>query len=434
MKIDYLLQLKKEPEGKNPNIDLRVRNALKTSFFNVTTKSFLVLEENAESQIKYRFLEHKVEIKGTTALLIYLTFFIEDVDNKQSVGLIDQADLRFIDNINKGESKFHVTRLYDERSIFYCIKAYPYFCRLESKLRCLILKLLTKTFGYLWAEETIPKEIKDTLIQKIRSSSVEKLASDAIYEMDYSVLKSFLFTPYRTVSSESIVDVLLSDGSYQSRSKDEIFDILKSGALSSNWDRFFGDVHIENLDEKITDISKQRNKIAHSKFYCGTECNIDTDIIKDIINQVDTAIQAIDVKEIKAEDAAATLGSFLSLNYPGLKTISETFIEVLMQNLPDMKQVNRNFSKILTTIAENNLPDMEQVSKNFSKILTTIVENNLIETDRKLASEVMETIPKTQEPELQQEQFVDERSTSIELGQMEEANNLSLKDSQNSKN
>jgi len=404
MKIEYLLQLKKEPAGKNLNVEARVRNALKSCFFSVTSESFLVFEENSESQIEYRFAEHKIEKDGITALLIYLTLFLESNITMRSVGYIDQADSRFMSNVNLGDSKFHITRLYDDRSIYFCIKAYPYFCRLESKLRCLILKLLTKTFGNLWAKETLSQEIKKGLIQRIKSDQVEKMASDAIYEMDYGVLKSFLFDPYRTIESGEIIDLLLSENAYQAKTTEEIGEILRRGALKSNWERYFMDVHFESLDETLTNISKQRNKIAHSKYYSADDYSSDSIALKEFIKQIDVAIGAIEVKSIMADDAAATLSSFLSLDYPGLKTMAQTLLEVIQKNLPDKEQISRNFSAILTAVSGTYLKEFNW----------------------NIANTLLEAFPKTQESGLQTQQPKSESMDSIDPKNDETANNPTL--------
>jgi hypothetical protein len=410
MKIEYLLQLKKEPAGKNLNVEARVRNALKSCFFCVTSKSFLAFEENKESQIEYSFAEHKIEKEGTIALLIYLTLFLEGNITMKSVGFIDQADSRFMSNVNLGDSKFHITRLYDDRSIYFCIKAYPYFCRLESKLRCLILKLLTKTFGNLWAKETLSQEIRMSLIQRIKSDQVEKMASEAIYEMDYSVLKSFLFEPYRTIESNEIIDLLLSENAYQAKTTEEIGEILRKGALKSNWDRYFVDVHFDNLDETLTSISIQRNKIAHSKYYSADDYSSDSIALKEFIKQVDVAIGAIEVKSIMADDAAATLSSFLLLDYPGLKTMAKSLMEVIQQNMPDIKQLSRNFSTIFAAI----------------------ISDNLKESSWNLASTLLEAIPKARESELPPEQPIADSPNTTDIEISEEERNSTLDNNEKS--
>lgn len=387
MKIEYLLQLKKEPSVKNVELDARIRNALEQCFHGVTADSFSLSEKENKYRVQYHFVEHRVNIKNDPNLLIYMTFSYESKRQDHTARVLDNADLRFIRHINLGDSKYCIIRIYDERSIYYCIRAYPMFCSFESKLRCLILKMLTKIFGYLWAKETISPELRPDLEKRVQSSNDEKLATDALYEMDYNVLVKFLFTPYRAVTTDARIDELLADSQLETKKIVGFRNILEEIKLASNWQRFFKDIEINKPEETLTQISKQRNKIAHSKHYTFNDYSSDSKMVLNLIKQIDQAIRTVEVKPISNADALAAVGSLVDFNLINVSKIASNFgiiLEGILKATINIRAAYKDFTpaiKILSEYLVRAKNDYETASDAEDLIIETETPNEYELTD-----------------------------------------------------
>ncbi len=377
MKIEYLIQIKEERSAENLSPKISIQNALKLCFLDVKTDTFIINDTHKDIPIHFVLDEHNVKLEDSILPVIYLKFESNLKGKEQNAKLLDQADSSFMHRVNCGEIRFLIIKLYDERSIHYCIKAYPLFCKFESKLRCLILKLLTKTFGCMWPQETLSQELRNGLREKVRSDKNEIIASEAIYEMDYSELIKFLFSPFRAITTDSKIERLLNDGQLELKNTAEIRTILEEIRLTSNWDRFFKEIEIDDLQDTLKNISKQRNKIAHSKEYKLSDFQSDKVTISTFISQIDRAIKLIELKPISTQDAIATVGSLATFNMPDVSRIASNF-GIILQGVANatagIKDAYKNLAPALTILCEYLVRVKEDESENSSSAENTTVE------------------------------------------------------------
>lgn len=353
MKTEYFLQLNNQIIMEEAKPDVRVQDFLVHCFYNVSESSFLLSQDENGSCIEYHFSPHQVNNKDEQYLVIYLTYSCERKTRNQAAKMLDIADFDFIRKMKTYENKYHIIRLYDERSIFFCSKAYPIFCLFESKLRCLILKILTKAFGSLWEEVTIAEALKEDLKKKnkIKIEDLKKEASGVLYEMDYGLLIKFLFKPYRSLIAEDRIDQLLNDPQLANKDVEEIRKALSEIKQKSNWERYFSDIKIDNLNNDLKSISQQRNKIAHSKLYTFNDYSKDNAMVSSFIKRLDAAITSIEVKTIVPEVAIATTGSLFALDFSGATTIARTLANALANFAPIASKANAGMEKVLTQVA-----------------------------------------------------------------------------------
>ncbi len=321
MKIEYILVLKEKNSPKTISIKPRIQNILKKCYDNVGTNSFEIKYKRINYVIHYECATHRTDSDGNSTVY-YLTFSYGTSENEITASVLDFVHTCFNSKINTGEMKFHVTISYDERALYFCARAYPYFSEFESKLRSLILKLLTQTFGTLWAQKTLTEDQIRKLKEKTHGGSFEKIASEALYEMDFSSLESYLFAKIREVSPEYIIDNYLDYDSLKELDIDKISSILDWARPKSNWERYFADkIVIEQLEEKLTIIREERNKVAHIKHYSKKDFDEDKLILCRFNLKLDEAIRSIEVSNLTIEDGFEAIMAF-GLLLVGLSSVS----------------------------------------------------------------------------------------------------------------
>jgi hypothetical protein len=300
--IELVLQIKHEMTKKKDSFQSKVIAALQTCFSSVTNNLLSFKIGKSDCTISYRYAEHSSEGQTDKNKLCYLTL---ESNQKSDIAAryLDAAYELLLEKINNGLCKFTIITLYDERSRYYSIKAYPLFCEFETKLRCLILKILTKSFGVLWADKTLSDDIKAKVKAIIKGSDIQKLASEAIYAMDFQTLSDYLFIEYRTIKSDEIIDNYLERTKLATYDYEKICELIEMARAKSNWERYFSEeIPIHDLKEKISIIRDSRNSIAHNKKYIGKEYRSNKKLITDFCELFDSAIDTIEVKPVSTQN------------------------------------------------------------------------------------------------------------------------------------
>jgi len=361
MKIEFLIQLKKDANAKK-NFRYKLKEVLNCCFTNVTKDTFEFTEKNENLYLSYNINQYKITTSDEQGDICF--FSVEtDMNGRKAARALDIASELLTAKINEGADKFSIMLLYDERSKYFSIKAYPYFCEFETKLRCLVLKILTKSFGVLWAKTTLTPDVKKTLIERLRGSDYNKIAQEAIFEMDYNLLHSFLFAGYRSVQPEDVVDIHLSNDRILDLNINDIKRIVEQARLKSNWERYFEkEVIVPELDIKLEEIREDRNRIAHNKKYVEKDYIKDRSIINCLCKQFDEAIEKIEKQSISEKDSLDILFGFSTINLftenSYIKNLTSV-AEILMESLT--KEYN------FETIRSNLLTIADGIAKQFAK-------------------------------------------------------------------
>ena len=373
--------------------------ALRACFSAVTNKEITYQVGKAEYRIKYSYAEHKIEGQIENSKLCYLTFESNqrtDIAAKQ----LDAAYYILATKINKCSTKFDIITLYDERSIYFSTRAYPLFCEFETKLRCLILKLLTKSYGVLWADRTLPDEIKVKVKENLRGADIHKLASEAIFAMDFSALNDFLFQGYRTVKSDEIIDTYLSREKLAQYDPEKICEILEMARAKSNWERYFAEKFPTiNLEEDLSIIRISRNNIAHNKKYTGNEYKDDKKRISGFCKMFDAAIDYIEVKPITIENGWDTILGLSLIENNSMLHVSSKIGEWSKIALKAIEPIISAGS--ITLSKSKELTNLALKYRSFSNIISDkmlSIDLSSISASAKLMDEVLQplktTIPK----------------------------------------
>lgn len=351
MKIEYILVLKAKI------VESKIQDVLQNCFNDVKKDTFIIRYKRSNYEVNYKYGSCKVDASSKSNNPYYLTFSFGTLKNMRTASVLDYIHQSFT---NAGKKKFNIIVSYDERSLYFCSKAYPYFSEFESKLRCLILKLLTQTFGIFWAQKTLtPDQIK-MLKEKMHGASFEKIASEALFEMDYSTLEAYLFEETREISAEDIVDKYLNSDSLSTLDINKIKEILDSARPKSNWERYFSHkVTIKDLKAKLTIIREERNKVAHIKHYSKTDYIQDTKILCGFNEKLNDAICSIEDSELTPQKVINTIVAF------GLFLASLSFINSSMQQA----------IKVSETIENLSTPKIPVINTTVQKALKAAQEN-----------------------------------------------------------
>lgn len=90
---------------------------------------------------------------------------------------------------------FHILKIYDGLSEYYCKKLYPKYAQYERKLRYMILIIVTKAYGAGWVENTVDKNAKQSISGRAHNS-FSNLKMDEILEyLELGEIENYLFLP-----------------------------------------------------------------------------------------------------------------------------------------------------------------------------------------------------------------------------------------------
>lgn len=90
---------------------------------------------------------------------------------------------------------FHILKIYDGLSEYYCKKLYPKYAQYERKLRYMILIIVTKAYGAGWIENTVDENVKQSISGRAHNS-FSNLKMDEILEyLELGEIENYLFSP-----------------------------------------------------------------------------------------------------------------------------------------------------------------------------------------------------------------------------------------------
>lgn len=195
---------------------------------------------------------------------------MDDESEEQQLKALECADA-LIRRIIEQYKIFYINTIWDDVSIYYGKALYPQIVDIENLLRKIIYIFMIKNSGSKWVEQSIPKEVKES-IQKTQDKSREKVHNmlvDCLYSADFKDLGIFFFANYtHQLDYQKLIRKLKLT---ENQTKEKIDELIEQYEAKSNWDRYFSEkIDVENLEEKWRKLYGYRNQVAHSK-------NIDKD-------------------------------------------------------------------------------------------------------------------------------------------------------------
>ena len=298
MNIKYIFLLKKQANEPLESKDLHYE-FLNELFEGVGTKSFEFRYEDKEYTIDY-IVNYNEDVN-----MFKLTLSLdENVNESKRADILESIDKL----IRKGtvRKNYNIIISYDEVSEFFSNKAHKLLNRFERKLRELVYIIMVKTFGVEWYKKTVT--VNDDLDKRIKQVSKGKKTSEliesALQEMTLHDLEMYLFTPYAEMDfNELLKNNVLNESLLISKSKEDIVSMISACIPNSLWERFFKDIiDINDIQEKLEQIRGYRNRVAHSKDFYKKDYISCKNIIEEVVNKINIAVEEIETKEFYLED------------------------------------------------------------------------------------------------------------------------------------
>ncbi|MEL7357892.1 MAG: hypothetical protein AAFN40_15140 [Cyanobacteria bacterium J06560_6] len=296
LKVEYLVVIKKK--GAFCDKVETFLNFLKSdSRISVqkTRKTLSYVGKDKET-IKVNYEIQKGEVEDQRFFHIKFLYELTDDDPDTQIELYRQLLKTVKTNIHRLNVEFHV--IWDDMSLRYAQLAYPLIYDIENLMRKLIIKFMVATLGIGWVDETLPDEVKSIVN---RTKSRREDSSSFLYKIDFIDLAKFLLEPYQTVDANELYKKI---NKIQALSELEL-DYLKSFVPKSNWQRYFSaiiDYDSERFKKKWNELYLLRCKVAHNNHCTPSDYSKIVEIIDELREKLDEAIEKLDKIEITEEE------------------------------------------------------------------------------------------------------------------------------------
>jgi Apea-like HEPN len=186
--------------------------------------------------------------------------------------------------------------LRDDVSSYFANKSYPLVHKVENLMRKLITYFMLTNVGKEWVVEASPISVKEAIDKSKRKQYV-----DVLHQIDFIHLGDFLFKPYQTRNVSELYETLENAQSIADLNLSE----LKDFRAKSNWERYFSKVVAcddKYLDKRWTQLYELRCMIAHNAIVTKSDYERIVQLVNDISEHLQTAIDNLDKVHVPIED------------------------------------------------------------------------------------------------------------------------------------
>ena len=341
MEVNYIF-IQKNSENDRESIHSKVENMLFSLFNSSSLDKLDITDSKGNSYTIY------AELSSEESNMAYLKIMCDEKPAK-AAEILDKAS----QIITKGYHRkdYYITKTYDEASHSFCCRTMSHFGKFERRLRELIYLTIIKLFGAEWFDKTFEKSLQNELKGK---SGINKndLIENALEELSYEQLKSYLFKEVQLISVKDLLDNELSPKTICNLSKEEIISHINSLRPITLWEHFFGNYReLSSVKEDIEYLQEYRNKVMHHKTFTFDEFIS----VKKRLNKVNKKLEkAIEIME----DIIYSENDFFNVLQNFAKSISEfvtdvvssgvltIFIKTLEEAIKPIKEIKEQFSLI----------------------------------------------------------------------------------------
>lgn len=277
----------------------------------------------------------------------YLDIKINYQNNKRKYADVFSNIIQILKRYKKDD--FYLVVLNDELSRYFTEISYKSLSVYERKLRQLFLVIIAPTDGKYWSgnlgdnKHNINSKEKNHIeegLEKLNLSDFEDLFFEKVVRFD-----------------DSDYDKKFDIKNIEKLSKEEIIKIIKDNRPNAFWNMYIQEyIQIDNISTRMNNIRKQRNKIAHNKYFSSED---QKDFIKDVkyvSRKIDEAIQEIVNNKEKFNI------KFMNIDLSSLEKvvkltekISKQYMEIISNvNIPILNLKNES---LIPKLLENYLTD-----------------------------------------------------------------------------
>lgn len=308
---------------------------------------------------------HVLFIISSVGSASYMTISVEGKRNDIIVKCIEKIQQAF-DN-SKISDEYIIITSYCAVSEYYCNKLYPKLNELERNLRNLLLHIYILKFDndfYSHCMDIMSGETQENVKKVMRTKSSIKRKQNLFYSMDFGQLQELLFTQKWTDVEESEKQQIFDDNPDLSMlSDEELRNLISNIKPKSEWERIFSDkIETDFAQKNIRLVSRERNKVAHSKLLTNEEYLECNKLINELNKEIEIAITLTEDEEfIRANEEAISkalggiLTTFSNFMQNTVKPLSGLFeksgIKTTIETLG--KLASANYNDILPKINPN---------------------------------------------------------------------------------
>lgn len=284
MEVNYIFVQKDNKNNSEP-FHSKIENMLFSLFSSSELDKLNISDSKQNSYTIY------AELSNEDSNMVYLKIICDEKPSK-AAEILDKAS-KIITN-GPHRKDYYITKTYDEASHSFCCRTMSHFGVFERRLRELIYLTIIKLFGSKWFDKTFEETLQNELKGKVKNKKIA-LIENALEELTYEQLKTYLFCDTSLVSSKELLNNELSEENIQNLSKDDIISYINSSRPVSLWNRFFSKYKdLSCVCDDINYLQEYRNKVMHHKTFTFEEF---TDV-KKRLNRVNKKLEkAIEIME-----------------------------------------------------------------------------------------------------------------------------------------
>ena len=261
MEVNYIFVQKDNKNNSEP-FHSKIENMLFSLFGSSELDKLNISDSKQNSYTIY------AELSNEDSNMVYLKIICDEKPSK-AAEILDKAS-KIITN-GPHRKDYYITKTYDEASHSFCCRTMSHFGVFERRLRELIYLTIIKLFGSKWFDKTFEETLQNELKGKVKNKKIA-LIENALEELTYEQLKTYLFCDTSLVSSKELLNNELSEENIQNLSKDDIISYINSSRPVSLWNRFFSKYKdLSCVCDDINYLQEYRHKVMHHKTFTFEE-------------------------------------------------------------------------------------------------------------------------------------------------------------------
>jgi hypothetical protein len=318
--------------------------------------------ENLINEVLDLTLDEKIEIDGTDIKVDYKinsNILCLDIKTKPATSAKELSNV--YKTITRGNHRkdFNIILVKDEVSEYYIEKIVLLMNSFERLLRELIYLIVINEYGTDWISR-LDEQVKNDL--KSKGLKESDIIEEGLNELTLNQVENFLFGKYYDATSEEILISINEKLSSEDVDIPGIKSMIENHIPKSLWERLFQEnVGTCELDDKLKEVRKFRNKIAHNKKFHIDDYTNCRKLLKGLNKQLAEAITRV-------ENNNYDNILFSSVLHNLSDSINAIFTESMKRNVLVMKKARLQWQEVLNPVHDQ----METLRNAMSNVLKNI--------------------------------------------------------------
>ena len=314
--------------------------------------------------INYNFDIVKAQESDNIILSISTTKSGNNIENAKLIENIKEA----IKN-GKHRKNYRIITIYDDSSRYFCDKATVIISKFERALRQFIYLTVIQAYEGKWVEETISKEIKNSLKEK--GINQKHYIENALEEFSFYDYINYLFNESEEWSNEEVIEACKVEIKKQNPNINRIKEILEKSVKRSLWDRLFCNYNIKLEKEDLEIIRLSRNKVMHNKDFSSSEFNSIKILLKKLTKALEKEI--ININEEKYKENTNVTAVYTSFRDALLNAIETS--DIFNRLSENINNINLGLREVVLSENQKELISLRKYQEEIIKQHNQIIKN-----------------------------------------------------------